>query len=120
MLVFTGLVAVCIFVTGSVVALAVGMFAAGCLIAPTVAALYERVGGLTPTQAHGEIFGWMQSGGMVGSAVGSAVAGAVVEAFGVSYAWVLTTVLTGLATLLLLRVPPHRPAEMTAVEEVAA
>ncbi|MEU4192931.1 MFS transporter [Kribbella sp. NPDC026611] len=120
MLVFTVLVAVCIFVTGSVVALAVAMFAAGCLIAPTVAALYERVGALTPTSVHAEIFGWMQSGGMVGSAVGAAVAGALVEAFGVRYAWVLTTALAALATVFLLRVPPHRPVEISAVEEVAA
>jgi MFS family permease len=119
MLAFAVLVAVCIFATSSVVALAVGMFAAGCLIAPTVAALYERVGALTAASAHTEIFGWMQSGGMVGSAVGSAVAGAVVEAFGVRYAWVLTAGLAVLATLALLRVPPHRPAETSAVEDAA-
>ena len=122
MLVFAGLVAACVFVTSSVLGLAVMMFAAGCMIAPTVAAIYDRIGALTPTSAHAEIFGWMQSGGMVGSAVGSAVAGAVVEAFGVRYAWVLTTGLAVLATLSLLRVPPHRPTETSVVEdaEVAA
>jgi MFS family permease len=119
MLVFSALVAACIFATGSVLALAVAMFATGCMIAPTVAALYERVGALTPTAAHTEIFGWTQSGGMVGSAIGSAVAGAVVEAFGVRYAWVLTAGLAVLATLSLLRVPPHRPAETSAVEGTA-
>ncbi len=116
MLVFTVLVAGCVFATSSVVALGVMMFAAGCMIAPTVAALYERVGALTPTSAHTEIFGWMLSGGMVGSAVGSALAGGVVEAFGVRYAWVLTAVLGTLATLALLRVPPHRPAEVSEFE----
>lgn len=119
MLVFSALVAVCILATSSVLALAVAMFATGCMIAPTVAALYERVGALTPTAAHTEIFGWTQSGGMVGSAIGSAVAGAVVEAFGVRYAWVLTAGLAVLATLSLLRVPPHRPAETSAVEGTA-
>jgi MFS family permease len=116
MLLLAVLVAACILVTSSVVALAIGMFAAGCMIAPTVAALYERVGALTPTSAHTEIFGWTQSGGMVGSAIGSAVAGAVVEAFGVRYAWVLTAGLTVLATLSLLRVPPHRPLDTSAVD----
>ncbi|MGW6196185.1 MFS transporter [Kribbella sp. NPDC055110] len=117
MLLLAALVAACIFVTSSVVALAIGMFAAGCMIAPTVAALYERVGALTPTSAHTEIFGWTQSGGMVGSAIGSAVAGAVVEAFGVRYAWVLTAGLVVLATLSLLRVPPHRPVDTRAVDD---
>jgi len=116
MLAFTVLVAGCVFATSSVVALGVMMFAAGCLIAPTVAALYERVGALTPASAHTEIFGWMLSGAMVGSAVGSALAGAVVEAFGVRYAWVLAAGLGSLATLALLRVPPHWAVEASEFE----
>ena len=120
MLALTVLIMGCVFVTSSVVGLAVMMFAAGCLIAPTIAAVYERVGVLTPTAAHTEIFGWMQSGGMIGSAVGSAVAGAAVEAFGVRYAWVLAAGLGVLATVSLLRVPPHRPAESTEFEAAVA
>jgi MFS family permease len=119
MLALTVLITACVFVTSSVVALAVMMFAAGCMIAPTIAAAYERIGELSPRSAHTEIFGWAQSGGMVGSAVGSAVAGAVVESFGVSYAWVLAAVLTGVATLTLLRVPPHRPVDTSAAEGAA-
>lgn len=119
MLALTVLIASCVFVTSSVVALAVAMFAAGCLIAPTIAVLYERIGELTPAPAHTEIFGWMQSGAMVGSAAGAAAAGAVVEAFGVSYAWVLTAGLGVLATLSLLRVPPHRPAEVSDLDGAA-
>ncbi|GAA1113443.1 MFS transporter [Kribbella jejuensis] len=119
MLALAALIAGCIFVTQSVAALAVMMFAAGCLIAPTIAAVYERIGELTPQAAHTEIFGWAQSGGMVGSAVGSAVAGAVVEAFGVRYAWVLAAGLAVLATLSLLRVPPHRPLDMSVVDGTA-
>src|SRR5206468_2970216 len=66
MLALTVLVVGCVFVTASVVALAIMMFLAGCLIAPTIAAVYERIGELTPRSAHTEIFGWAQSGGMVG------------------------------------------------------
>ena len=118
MLALAVLVTGCVFATSSVVALAVMLFAAGCLIAPTIGAIYERLGVLTPASAQTEIFGWMLSGGMIGSAVGSAVAGAVVEAFGVRYAWVLMAVLAVVATLSVLHVPPHRPAD-AAVDEVA-
>ncbi|MEU8227076.1 MFS transporter [Kribbella sp. NPDC048915] len=119
MLALTVLVAACVFATSSVVALAIVMFAAGLSIAPTIAALYERIGDMTPRSAHAEIFGWAQSGGMVGSAVGSAVAGAAVETFGVAYAWVLAAGLAGLATLTLLRVPPHRPVDTNAAAGAA-
>lgn len=118
MLAMTVLVTGCVFATSSVVALALMLFAAGCLIAPTVGAIYERLGVMTPASARTEIFGWMISGGMIGSAVGSAVAGAVVEAFGVRYAWVLMAVLALLATVSVLHVPPHRPA-VADLEEVA-
>jgi MFS family permease len=101
-----------------VVALSVMLFASGCLIAPTVGAIYERLGVMTPAAARTEIFGWMLSGGMIGSAVGSAVAGVVVETFGVRYAWVLMAALALVATLSVLHVPPHRPADAD-LEEVA-
>ena len=119
MLAMAVLVTGCVFATSSVVALAIMLFAAGCLIAPTIGAIYERLGVMTPASAQTEIFGWMLSGGMIGSAVGSAVAGAVVEAFGVRYAWVLMAVLAVVATLSVLHVPPHRPADAD-LEEVAA
>ncbi|MEU4604719.1 MFS transporter [Kribbella sp. NPDC023972] len=119
MLAMTVLVTGCVFATSSVVALAVMLFAAGCLIAPTVGAIYERLGVMTPASARTEIFGWMLSGGMIGSAVGSAVAGTVVESLGVRYAWVLMAVLALVATLSVLHVPPHRPADAD-LEEVAA
>ncbi|TCO47689.1 putative MFS family arabinose efflux permease [Kribbella antiqua] len=109
----------CVFATSSVVALSVMLFVSGCLIAPTVGAIFERLGVLTPASARTEIFGWLLGGGMIGSAVGSAVAGVVVETFGVRYAWVLMAVLGTLATLSLLHVPPHRPAESADLEEVA-
>ena len=119
MLAMTVLVVGCVFATSSVVALSVMMFAAGALIAPTVGAIYERLGGLTPAAARTEIFGWMLSGGMIGSAAGSAIAGTLVESFGVRYAWVLMAGLALVATLSVLRVPPHRPAESAELEGAA-
>ncbi|MGW6281532.1 MFS transporter [Kribbella sp. NPDC055071] len=107
----TVLVAGCAFATSSVVALSVMLFASGCLIAPTVGALYERLGGMTPAGARTEIFGWMICGGMIGSAAGSTIAGVIVESFGVSSAWVLTAAVGVIATVAVLRVPPHRPAD---------
>jgi len=111
LLAFTVLVAGCVFATGSIVALAILLFASGCLIAPTSAALFERLGVLTPESARTEIFGWMLSGGAIGSAAGSAVAGGLVEAYGVRYAWALMAVLGVVGTLAVLRVPPHRAEE---------
>ncbi len=95
------------------------MFAAGALIAPTIGAIYERLGVLTPAAARTEIFGWMLSGGMIGSAAGSAIAGALVESFGVRYAWVLMAGLALVATVSVLGVPPHRPAESADLEGAA-
>ncbi|MEI8410336.1 MULTISPECIES: MFS transporter [unclassified Kribbella] len=111
MLALAVLVTGCVFATSSVVALTVMLFAFGCLIAPTVGAIYERLGVMTPAVARTEIFGWMLSGGMIGNAIGSAVAGTVVETFGVPYAWVLMAVLSLVGTLSVLHVPPHRPAD---------
>ncbi|MFF1823500.1 MFS transporter [Kribbella sp. NPDC058245] len=113
MLAFTVLAGACVFATASVVALAITLFAAGCLIAPTVGALYERLGSMTPAASRTEMFGWVLSGGMIGSAAGSAVGGVVVETFGVRYAWALMAVLGVLGTVAVLRVPPHRPVEST-------
>jgi len=119
MLAMTVLVTGCVFATSSVVALAVMLFAAGCLIAPTIGAIYERIGVMTPASARTEIFGWMLSGGMIGSAVGSAIAGAVVEAWGVRYVWILMAGLALVATVSVLRVPPHRPADSADLEGAA-
>jgi predicted MFS family arabinose efflux permease len=101
----------CVFATWSPVSLGVGLLLSGCVLAPTVGALYERLGALTPDSVRTEVFGWMTSGAMVGGAIGSSVAGQVVETFGVRYVWVLATLLTLLAAVSLLRIPPHRPAE---------
>ena len=100
----------CVFATRSPVSLGIGLLLAGCVLAPTVGALYERLGALTPDSVRIEVFGWMTSGAMVGGAIGSSVAGQVVESFGVEYVWVLASVLTLLAAATLFRIPPHRPA----------
>lgn len=112
--------ALCIFATSSPVTLGVALFLSGCVLAPTVGALYERLGALTPDSVRTEIFGWMISGGMGGAALGSAVAGQVIESFGVRYVWVVAAGLTLLAALALVRVPPHRPSDLLdEVPEVA-
>jgi MFS family permease len=110
----------CAFATASPVSLGIGLLLSGCVLAPTVGALYERLGALTPASVRTEVFGWMTSGGMVGGAIGSSVAGQVVETFGVRYVWVLAALLTFGATVSLLRIPPHRPAEEDALTEAVA
>ncbi|WP_237771526.1 MFS transporter [Kribbella sp. ALI-6-A] len=119
LLVSVGMLA-CVFATWSPVSLGIALLLSGCVLAPTVGALYERLGAMTPDSVRTEIFGWMGSGAMIGGALGSALAGVVVETFGVKYVWLLAAVLTLMATLSLLHIPPHRPAddEIT-VEEVA-
>ena len=118
LLVSVGMLA-CVFATWSPVSLGIALLLSGCVLAPTVGALYERLGAMTPDSVRTEIFGWMGSGAMVGGAIGSAVAGLVVETFGVRYVWLLAAILTLLATLSLLHIPPHRPSEEATVEEVA-
>jgi MFS family permease len=107
----------CVFATWSTVSLGVALMLSGCVLAPTVGVLYERLGALTPDSVRTEVFGWMGSGAMIGAAIGSAVAGAVVETFGVPYVWVLATGLTLLAGITLIGVPPHRPAREELVIE---
>ncbi|WP_237706687.1 MFS transporter [Kribbella flavida] len=109
----------CVFATSSPVTLGIGLLLSGCVLAPTVGALYERLGTMTPDSVRTEIFGWMGSGAMIGGAVGSAVSGVVVESFGVRYVWVMAAGLALLAALAVLHVPPHRPADDPVVEEVA-
>lgn len=109
----------CVFATGSTVALGIALMLSGLVLAPTVGALYERLGTMTPDSVRTEVFGWMGSGAMVGGAIGSAAGGYVVETFGVRYVWALAAGLALLATLSLLQIPPHEPAEI-AVQEVPA
>ncbi|TCN39285.1 putative MFS family arabinose efflux permease [Kribbella orskensis] len=109
---------VCVFATWSPVSLAIALLLSGCALAPTVGALYERLGAMTPDSVRTEVFGWMGSGAMIGGAVGSSVAGLVVETFGVRYVWLMASILALLATLAVLHVPPHRPEVNEAEEEV--
>ena len=71
LLVSVGMLA-CVFATWSPVSLGIALLLSGCVLAPTVGALYERLGAMTPDSVRTEIFGWMGSGAMVGGAVGSA------------------------------------------------
>jgi MFS family permease len=104
----------CVFATWSPVSLGIALLLSGLALAPTVGALYERLGAMTPDSVKTEVFGWMGSAGMAGGAVGSAVAGLVVEAFGVRYVWVMAAVLTLAAAVSLLHIPPHQPSETEA------
>lgn len=99
----------CVFATWEPVALGAGLVLAGFAIAPAFGLVYERLGSLTPASVRTEIFGWMNSGAMLGAAGGSAVAGAVVEALGVPYVFAMATALTLISAATLLGVPPHRP-----------
>jgi MFS family permease len=107
----------CVFATWSPVSLGIALLLSGLALAPTVGALYERLGAMTPDSVKTEVFGWMGSAGMAGGAVGSAVAGLVVEAFGVRYVWVMAATLTLAAAISLLHVPPHQPTEPEAPAE---
>lgn len=109
----------CVFATRSTASLAIGLLLAGCVLAPTVGAMYERLGALTPDSVRTEVFGWMTSIGMIGGAVGSSVAGQVVESLGVEYVWVFAAVLTMLAAVTLIRIPPHRPTSEDLIPEAA-
>ncbi|WP_203590841.1 MFS transporter [Streptomyces sp. SID13031] len=101
----------CVFATSSPVSLGIALLLSGLALAPTVGALYERLGAMTPSSVKTEVFGWMGSAGMAGGAVGSAVAGLVVEAFGVRYVWVMAALLTLAAAVSLLHIPPHLPVD---------
>jgi len=103
--------AVCAPATWSTWTLGVALFVAGTVLAPTIGAMYERLGALTPDSARTEVFGWMNSSAMLGAAGGSALSGVVVETFGVPYVFVTAAVLTTITALLLVAVPPHVPAD---------
>lgn len=104
----------CVFATWSPVALGVALTFSGLTLAPAIGALYERLGALTPDSVRTEVFGWMGSAAMGGAAIGSAVAGAVVESYGVRYVWLVAAVLAAASLVLLLRIPPQQPSEVTA------
>jgi len=101
----------CAFATWSPWTLGAALFLAGTVLAPTVGAMYERLGAFTPESVRTEVFGWMNSGAMLGAAAGSALAGVVVESLGVPYVFVTAAVLALAAALVLIGVPPHVPEE---------
>jgi MFS family permease len=109
---------VCAPATWSSWTLGVALFTSGTVLAPTVGAMYERLGALTPASVRTEVFGWMNSSAMLGAAAGSALSGVIVEAFGVPYVFVAAALLTLVAAGVLLGVPPHRPEEHADEEHV--
>ncbi|MEV0798655.1 MFS transporter [Kribbella sp. NPDC050281] len=100
----------CVFATWSPLSLGVALTLSGLTLAPSIGALYERLGALTPDTVRTEVFGWMGSAAMGGAAIGAALSGAVVESFGVRYVWLLAAVFAAISLVLLLRIPPqHQP-----------
>jgi MFS family permease len=73
----------------SVLWLAVALFVAGALCAPTIAATTEAVARLTPERARGEAMGWHGSALTVGTAVGAPLAGSVIDGVGPSQGFVI-------------------------------
>lgn len=101
--------AACGFATTSPLLLALGLFGAGSMIAPMMAAASERLGALTTDDARAEAFGWLATAGTVGMALGSAVAGSVVEWAGVPWVFGLAALMLTVAAVALLPVPPLEP-----------
>lgn len=64
--------------------LGVALTAAGAMIAPTMAAAYERMGELAPTGASAEAFAWLSVAAMAGSGVGATLGGQLVTWYGPS------------------------------------
>lgn len=89
--------------------LGAALLTSGCVLAPMIAALNERLGSLTPESVRTEVFGWMNGAGMLGASIGAAVAGLVIEHFGVPAVFLMAAVLVAVATVGLVKVPPHRP-----------
>ncbi|MGH3097627.1 MAG: MFS transporter [Streptosporangiales bacterium] len=87
---------------------------AGAMIAPSMAAINERMGELAPSAARTEAFAWMSAAGMAGGGIGAAVAGTLVAAYGSAAGFVLAVGLCVLAALVL--VPAGRTLASTAVE----
>jgi MFS family permease len=95
--------------TGSAWVLGIALLTSGCVLAPTIAAMNERLGSITPDTVRTEVFGWMNGAGMLGAALGAVAAGAVIERFGVAAVFVMAGAVVAVATVALVKVPPHRP-----------
>jgi MFS family permease len=89
--------------------LGIALLVSGCVLAPTIAALNERLGAITPDTVRTEVFGWMNGAGMLGASIGAALSGVVIERFGVAAVFVLAAIVVAVATVGLTKVPPHRP-----------
>jgi MFS family permease len=84
---------------GSLVALALTLFAAGAAIAPVYASVYAMVERLAPAGTATEAFAWLTTAAAIGTATGSAGAGALVEAAGPVAAFVFAGVAGAVAVL---------------------
>lgn len=89
--------------------LAATLALAGAMIAPSMAAIYERMGELAPAGARTESFAWMSTAGMAGAGVGAVFAGRLVEVYGPAAGFGLAAGMTVLAACALL--PAKRTGE---------
>lgn len=87
---------------------------AGAMIAPSMAAINERMGELAPSAARTEAFAWMSAAGMGGAGIGAAIAGSLVATYGFGAGFALAVGLCVLAALVLL--PAGRTVASTIVE----
>ncbi|TDQ48757.1 MFS transporter [Actinorugispora endophytica] len=85
------------------------LFAAGLAIAPTLAAVTERLGDAAPEDRRAEAFGWMSTGITTGVALSAPLTGWLVDAGGVASAVAGGAVLILAAAVLTLRVPQPGP-----------
>jgi predicted MFS family arabinose efflux permease len=75
--------------SGSVLALAAGLFAGGAAIAPTYAGVYAMVDRAAPEGTVTEAFAWLATAVAIGAAAGAAVAGALADGAGPQAAFAL-------------------------------
>jgi predicted MFS family arabinose efflux permease len=78
-----------VLATGSIVALALVLLAAGAAIAPTYAGVYAMVDRAAPAGTATEAFAWLATAVAIGAAAGAAVTGAVAEQAGPAGAFAL-------------------------------
>jgi MFS family permease len=77
----------------------IALFFAGFGFAPAMSTLYVAASLAVRADAATEVFGWLTSASLAGSAAGTALAGVTVDAFGLSGPFVTATVLAAIAVV---------------------
>jgi predicted MFS family arabinose efflux permease len=92
--------------TGSIVALAVVITAAGTMIAPVLASAYALVDDAAPAGTATEAFAWLATASAIGTSIGAATGGALADSAGPGAAFVLAGVAGLAAAAVSLRTAP--------------